>query len=418
MMGGALGIAGLTLSLAALFCAVWIVVPAPHRVLALLAVGASELSAWLLVAGGAGAGLGAAAAVRAGGGGTAWVLRVGWLSVLCGLGAAGLALVPPLQARPVATTHGAPLSPLRAMTGALTPSDSDAAVTAMSTVTYAAVDGQALHMDVYRPSHRSDASSGPGARPAVVVVHGGAWDGGKRSEQARWNRWLVARGYVVFDVDYRLVPQPNWAAATGDILCAVGTIKAQAAHWSVDPARVALLGRSAGGHLALLAAYTAAEAGAADSTIDPNDAGDQGVRPSCSVPDAAVRAVVSFYGPTDLIWGYEHPANQRVIDGRRTLEQFLGGTPHTARGIYERASPTTHVRPETPPTLLLHGGRDQFARSQHSERLASRLQVAGVPHETVLVPYAQHGFDYVFDGWGGQIVQATVARFLEAHVKG
>ena len=217
----------------------------------------------------------------------------------------------------------------------------------------------------------------------------------------------MARGHVVFDVDYRLTPQPNWALATGDVLCAVGVIRQRAAEWGVDPERLALLGRSAGGHLALLAAYGAHTARTATSPIVPV---------SCAVPDTSVRAVVSLYGPTDLAWGYEHSANQKVINGRRVLDRFLGGTPQSAPEVYARASPITHVRADLPATLLLHGGRDQYAGVQHSERLGARLEAAGVPHELVLLPHAQHGFDYVFGGWGGQVAQGVIGRFLEAEL--
>ena len=389
-MLGSLTLGAALVGLGALVCALWIVTPAPHRALALLAVVAGEGSLWLVVAGVLGVGLGTAAALGLDGGAAAWMPWVGWGAAICSAVAVGLALVPAVLARSVAESQGVALSPLRA----LVPSP-DRAEVQMSTVTYATVDGIALQMDVYRPAARSE------ALPGVVVVHGGAWSSGTRSEQPRWNRWLVARGYVVFDVDYRLTPQPNWELASGDVACAVGRIKAEAARWGVDPGRLALLGRSAGGHLALLTAYTAGSAAS----------------PMCQVADTSVNAVVSFYGPADLVWGYEHSANQKVIDGRRTLERFLGGTPQGVPDVYRRAAPINHVRSSSPPTLLIHGGRDQYVGVQHSERLAERLRDAGVPHEVVLLPHAQHGFDFVFDGWGGQVAQAALSRFLEARLK-
>jgi pimeloyl-ACP methyl ester carboxylesterase len=90
-----------------------------------------------------------------------------------------------------------------------------------------------------------------------------------------------------------------------------------------------------------------------------------------------VRAVVSFYAPVDLIWSYDNPANERVIDGKKTLRQFVGGSPHDSpemRENYLRASPTSHVKNGTPPTLLIHGGQDQLVRSENMYRLAERLK--------------------------------------------
>jgi acetyl esterase/lipase len=398
----ALGLGGL-----ALLCGVWIVVPAPHRALSFLAVGASELSAWLLLGAAAGIGLGIVIVTRALGGDVApvWAPWVAGLAIGCGVPAVGLALVPPWLARPVAAESRVALSPLRALVGPFAGAPARSSVD-VTTVVYATPNGQPQRMDVYRPAGLSDDDRSR-LRSGVIVVHGGAWDGGARSERPQWNRWLVARGHVVFDVDYRLAPQPNWELATGDVLCAVGTIRERAAEWGVDPGRLALLGRSAGGQLALLAAYGSHTARTPTAPIVPV---------SCAVPDTSVRAVISLYGPTDLLWGYEHSANQKVINGRRVLGRFVGGTPQSAPEVYARASPITHVRAGLPPTLMLHGRRDQFAGVQHSERLAARLEGAGVAHEVVLLPHAQHGFDYVFGGWGGQIAQGVIARFLETHL--
>jgi acetyl esterase/lipase len=89
----------------------------------------------------------------------------------------------------------------------------------------------------------------------VIVVHGGGWRSGERSDFPSWNAWLADTGYVVFDIDYRLSPPPAWQDAPADVACAVGWVKENAARYGVDPERVALMGRSAGGHLVLLAAY-------------------------------------------------------------------------------------------------------------------------------------------------------------------
>ncbi|HEV2126342.1 MAG TPA: alpha/beta hydrolase fold domain-containing protein, partial [Chloroflexota bacterium] len=319
----------------------------------------------------------------------------------------GLAAVPLVQAWQVAREARVTLSPFRTLVGSSDPFQGQ-----VQTVTYSSADGKELLMDVYFPDN-TPVAAGAGAgvasdpapsaqlRPAVIVVHGGSWNGSYRSESPRWSRWLAARGYVVFDIDYRLAPQPNWQTATGDVKCAIGTIERQAARWQIDLNRVALLGRSAGAHLSLLAGYST---------------GDPVLRPSCDVVDTSAQAVVALYGPTDLLWGYDHPGNSRVIDGRETLRRFLGGTPQTVGENYFRASPVTHVGRNTPPTLLIHGGRDQYVRVQHTMRLAERLQEAGVPHKAIILPYAQHGFDYVFDGWGGQIAQVTIADFLAEYL--
>ncbi|MFL6227220.1 MAG: alpha/beta hydrolase fold domain-containing protein [Pyrinomonadaceae bacterium] len=366
---------------------VWIVVPAPHYRLWLVAVGASEWSLWLGALGSAGACFGLLArfaGVRRGL--TSLALALGVVSIL-------LSLVPPLTAWREARSHNLQLSLRRYVFGSATGASTDLAP---QTFTYSTQDSRDLKLDAYLPAEKRTRPS-----PVVIIVHGGAWSAGARSDFPRWDWWLVGQGFAVFDVDYRLAPQPNWRTATGDVKCGVGWVRAIAKQLNVDPQRVALVGRSAGAHLALLAAYTAAE---------PE------LPPSCTATDTRVQAVVSFYGVTDLAWAYAHPANQRVIDGPETLRRFTGGTPEDAPDIYRLASPTAHVNARTPPTLLIHGGHDQLVRSENLDILKARLEAARVPFDMLHVAYAQHGFDYDFDGWGSQLAQPLIVSFLRTHL--
>ncbi|HEY1404031.1 MAG TPA: alpha/beta hydrolase [Pyrinomonadaceae bacterium] len=382
-----------TLLIAAFLCgglatlfAIWIVVPALSFSLFMVAVGASEWSLWFGAAGAAGAGLSLLA--RATGSG-----RAAWVALSLGVMACGLSSIPPLSAWRVARENRIELSLRQYLFGV---PDDQAARVVRTTETFATAGGQTLKLDTYISQ-----STETTLRPAVIVVHGGSWSAGERSDYPLWNDWLARRGYAVFDVDYRLAPQPNWQAATGDVKCAVGWVKANAARFAVDPARVALLGRSAGGHLALLAAYST------NSSALP---------PGCAAPEASVRAVVSLYAPTDLTWGYEHPANERVLDGPGKIRNFVGGTPADASEAIRLASATTHVTSRSPPTLLFHGGRDQLVADRHMMLLAERLSQQNVPHRALLIPYAQHAFDYNFDGWGSQLIRPLLLNFLREHL--
>ncbi len=366
---------------------IWIVVPAPSFSLFLVAVGASEWSLWFGLLGVAGAALSLLA--RAAGSG-----RAVWLALSLGIAAVGLSSIPPLGSWRVARENQIELSPGQYLFGS---QDDHNAGVERTTETFATVEGQTLKLDVYLAHARETAFM----RAAVVVVHGGSWSAGERSDYPRWNEWLARQGYAVFDVDYRLAPQPNWQTATGDVKCAVGWVRANAGRFSVDPARVALLGRSAGGHLALLAAYSTNEGA---------------LPPSCAAPDASVRAVVSLYAPTDLKWGYEHPANRRVLDGPEKIRNFVGGTPASAAEAVRLASATMHVNSLSPPTLLFHGGRDQLVSDRHMSLLTERLVQHRVPHRALLIPYAQHAFDYNFDGWGSQLTRPLLLSFLREHL--
>lgn len=385
----------------------WVIVPAPLYDLWLVAVVASEWSLYVGSVGLCGAALGAAAARR----GRMWA---GGGALLCGALATVLSFYPLLSTLPVAAAYGVRLSLARYIFASASP-----AAHAPQTFVYSTAHGQPLQLDAYLPEAPPAVGTAGAAAaslsPAVVVVHGGSWSGGSRSDFPQWDGWLASHGYAVFDIDYRLAPQPNWQTAVADVKQAVRWVKEHARGLRVDATKVALLGRSAGGQLALLAAYTADEP-ADEAEMKSADGG------------ASVRAVIACYAPTDLRWAYQHPANQRVIDGPATLRRLTGGTPESVSDIYDRASPTTYAGRGSPPTLLIHGGRDQLVREENMSRLAEALQhpEAALPsagagsarHNALLIPYAQHGFDYNFNGWGAQVMQRVLLDFLDAHLKG
>jgi acetyl esterase len=408
----ALGVVALLAGASALLCAVWIVLPAPSHFFWLVAVGASEWGLFLAALGAFGVLCGLAARRGAAGGGRLWLPAAG-----AGCIAVVLGLYPLYSALEAARARGISLSlrqyvarPLAGLTGRASAGEAGA----FTTYTYATIEGQALRLDAYVPPAGVESNGA-----AVVVVHGGSWSSGGRGDFPLWNAWLARQGFAVFDVDYRLAPQPNLAEATGDVKCAVTWVKGHAGEFRLSPDRVALLGRSAGGHLALLAAYAAEDDARLPPSCSPPDC-DGEVYGSPILPDADVRAVVAFYAPTDLTWAYDNPANGRVLDGPAALRRFIGASPHeseAARTLYLLASPAAHVTHTTPATLLVHGGQDQLVRAENMEMLAARLDRAGVPHREVFLAYAQHGFDYNFDGWGAQVVRPVLLDFLRENTQ-
>lgn len=313
----------------------------------------------------------------------------GSVALLCLVGA----LLPVFEAYSTARAEGVRLSLTEYLSGLTATVEHQP-----RTQTYAVIDGQPLRLDVWEQG----ASATP--RPAVVRVHGGGWTSGTRSEAAHWNTWLSAQGFVVFDIDYRLAPPERWRDAPGDVKCAVGWVKRRASTFGIDPERVVLMGSSSGGHLALLAAYTSA---------------DQ-LPPSCHTGDTSVSAVISFSAPTDLQWQYEldfpwwYP---EALTSTESLEVFTGGTPATTLEAYRLGSPIEHVRSGLPPTLLVHGGRDQLVFSDDADRLAARLAQAGTPHQILRLPFANHLFDFIRGGFGTQITEAVVEGFLAKHLQ-
>jgi Esterase/lipase len=234
---------------------------------------------------------------------------------------------------------------------------------------------------------------------AFIYLHGCCWylfdkDFGTRS----LFRQLAAQGHVIMDVAYRLCPEVDIYGMVGDVKRAVAWMKSNAARYQVNPERIVLSGGSAGAHLALLAAYTPEH-----PQLTPVDL--QGC-------DLSVRAVVSYYGPTDLRACYEHLDQKRMIGlpkveiglpERKTnfadvgrLDILLGGHPHETPEVYELASPVTHVRPGCPPTLLIQGEPDFIAPMAATNELHRKLIECGVPAANILYPLTNHAFDLVF----------------------
>ena len=242
-------------------------------------------------------------------------------------------------------------------------------------------DGEKLTLDVYKPGYAHDPV------PGVLVVHGGSWQNGTNKEFMALNAYLAARDYVVVSINYRLAPKWKFPAGRDDVLSAIAYLKVYGAELGLDATRLALLGRSAGGQLALLAAYTANE--------------------------PAIRGVVSVYGPTDLKFGYERPAPKDLLDTRGVLESYLGGPPAQADDAYFAASPINFVTPASPATLLIHGLHDNHVSPEESERLETRLLQARVRNLFIRLPWATHACDWSFSGPCGQITTYAIERFLE-----
>jgi acetyl esterase/lipase len=248
--------------------------------------------------------------------------------------------------------------------------------------TFASYEDQTLTLDIYHPAYLHDAI------PAVIVIHGGGWQRGDNSEFVALNAYLASRDYMVAAINYRLAPRWKFPAAAEDVKSAIAYLKEHASEFPLDPSRLTLLGRSEGGQLALLAAYTA--------------------------NDPAIRGVISIYAPSDLSAAYAHPSPQPLYDTRELLERYVGGPPAREEKAYLAASPINFVTAASPPTLLLHGARDQMIPADQSARLDDRLRQAGVRHVFAELPWATHGCDKSFGGPCGQITMFAVERFLDA----
>ncbi len=242
-------------------------------------------------------------------------------------------------------------------------------------------DKARLALDVYR-------RAGEHARPAIVLIYGGAWIFGSRGDMAEIARSFAHVGYTVIVIDYRHAPAFHFPTQRSDVEDALGTIARNAREWRVDPDRVALFGCSAGAELALLAAY----------------------RPQ----PLRIRAVVAYYAPTDLTAGYVYPPVPDPSDVRAILRNYLGGTLAQRPAAYREASPVLSVREHLPPTFLIGGARDELIRLSLQRELRDALRRSSNTVVSIELPWSNHVFDTIPSGLGGQIARYYTQRFLRA----
>jgi alpha-L-fucosidase 2 len=225
-------------------------------------------------------------------------------------------------------------------------------------VEYARPDGIPLYFDAAIPP-------GPGPFPAVVIVHGGGWvRGDRRVDVAPLFRPLEDAGIAWFSVDYRLLRNfSEFKAPIDDVRNAVVWIREHAAQYRVDPSRIALIGESAGGQLAAMAA------------LNPK-------------PGGQVSGVVAFYAPTNLA---AIAKNSDIIPNQ--VRASLSGTPFEAllfAGL-RQLSPVEKVTPGAPPFLLIHGTSDALVPFAQSQAMCARLRAAGTSCELLPVANGGHG---------------------------
>ena len=269
--------------------------------------------------------------------------------------------------------------------------------------------GEPLLCDLWQPPSQV-APSGL----AIIYLHGSAWHfADKDFLTGAFFRHLAGQGHLIMDVAYTLAPKAELTGMVGDVKRAISWMKRNASAYGARPDRIILMGGSAGGHLSLLSAYT------------PNH---PALQPPGLEDDTSVRAVVSYYGFSDMVATYEYlkpdfgeaggavnkAINQRLEEMAPAMRRIgfvpeyggwtgiddwipslMGGTPEELPEKYKLGSPLSHVGPDNPPTLLLQGAHDMGGMVGQIRELHQALRQAGALSVYIELPDTEHGFDLI-----------------------
>jgi acetyl esterase/lipase len=224
--------------------------------------------------------------------------------------------------------------------------------------------------------------------PAVILVHGGGWKSGYRSEFAPMAVRLAQQGFAALAISYRLSGEARYPAAVQDVQDAVRWVRAHADELHIDPQRIALAGGSAGGQLASLAGVTLP--------------GGEGVQ-----------AIINIDGLSDftseLALRYEDDPSKNPS----SAGAWFGGRYAEQGALWRAASPIQYVGPGMPPMLFIGSAQPRFSAGR--EDMMARMAQAGVASEKVLLPDTPHSF-WLFDPWLQPTVDASVA-FLRRQLR-
>ncbi|MBK7713692.1 MAG: alpha/beta hydrolase [Bacteroidales bacterium] len=252
-------------------------------------------------------------------------------------------------------------------------------------IEYKNIGGKSLQLDMYIPKNVAKPA------PLLVFIHGGGWRGGNRADYLVYLVAFAKKGYITATVSYRLLKDAPYPACAEDITDAVAWFYNNGQKYGYDPDRIAVIGGSAGGHLALLAGYGWKRAAAESDSSQIH----------------RIRAVVDIYGPYDLTT--EYARNHELVTS------FLNHTYDEAPQLFIEASPKHYLDKSDPPTMILHGTSDELVPVSQSDSLKADLDKLGIPVFYCRLPLWPHTMDVVQRV--NDYSQQQMNVFFEKHLK-
>ncbi|MBL9117476.1 MAG: alpha/beta hydrolase [Verrucomicrobiaceae bacterium] len=263
----------------------------------------------------------------------------------------------------------------------------DAHADSLTDIMYAKVGETSLQLDLHRPPKPS--------APLIVYVHGGAWRSGSKEDVPIGA--LVDQGFAIASVNYRLSTQARFPAQIHDIKAAIRFLRAKSHELQVNADRIAIVGSSAGGHLAALVGVTNGNV-ALEGTIGEHL--DQ---------SSSVQSIVSFYGASNLESILAQSTEFGLTVRIPALKLLLGGLPDKEVALARLASPVAHIDSQDPPLWLIHGDADPQMPPLQSQEFAEAYRKAGLQVTHRVLKGSKHGGPEFYE----TAVLSEVAKFLQ-----
>jgi acetyl esterase/lipase len=249
-------------------------------------------------------------------------------------------------------------------------------------------------LDIYLPTQTKD------SYPLIIWIHGGAWmSNDKYADMGYMKQTLksfIDSGYAVASIDYRWSTMAIFPAQIQDCNQAIEYLYQHADKYKLDRKRFALIGFSAGGHLANLA-------GLSNNNFVKDFYADG------KKPHFKIRLVLDFYGPANF---FTLKGNDSM-DPKNPIILLLGGTVANKPELAKEASPITYIDKNDPPFLIVQGEKDESVNPDQATALNTRLMSAGVKSELIIVPGAPH-YGEMFDA---KNIRERVFYFLGKYLK-
>ena len=254
-------------------------------------------------------------------------------------------------------------------------------------IVYKTIDSTNLKLDIY---HSKDLAE---KAPLLLFIHGGAWKKGDKHDYLLYLVDYAQKGYVTATVQYRFTDKAKFPAQLLDTKDAVRWLKLNADEYHIDNKNIAVIGGSAGGHLAMMVGYA--------SDISEFDKEDDNLNSS------SVQAVVNLYGPSDLTTEYAREQG--------SVKQLLGKLYSEAPESYVKASPITYITKDDPPTLIFQGTIDELVPFSQSDSLNEKLKRTGVSVEYHKLEGWPHTMDLAVEV--NEYCTYYMDRFFEKHLR-